>query len=282
MNDIQVSTNIQMSQSLISLNDQFEQAASRNVRSYIEANFAGHQFTATEKLSMVKMEQLKLIGDLTLAEILLRGQVINEIEAQGLWSSHPMGFSSMEEAAEAQGISQSEYSSIRDLCNTIFPYLAAQAYNIADLWESIGKSKFRELIPLLMRAITDEESRSQRVEQIFENEMNDIFASAMSAGETLTDEAARGVLVNQLIEAGQLPVRELRQRLRPERHTSVPGYRLSYHNNQDIVMFIVDSDQDDLLRRRLRGYTDITPLSQEDASHLPELRLLRRYLLESG
>jgi len=275
---IVVSTNPQMSQQLTSLNDQFERAARQNVQTYLETIGDQNAFTVTEKRALVKLEQLKLIGDLTLAEILLRGQVIAEIEAQGLWNTHPMGYSSMEEAAEAQGISQSEYSNIRDLNEIIFPYLAQRDYNIADLWESIGKSKFRELIPLLKRAITGEESRSQRVEDIFENEMNDIYATASAAGENITEEGAREILLDQLVEAGQLPVRELRQRIRPERTPSIEGYAVPYRNNRAIVTMVVDQDQYEMLNRRLSGYTDIVQVSRDDIRRSPMFGELARYL----
>ncbi|MHA1279479.1 MAG: hypothetical protein ACTSQ8_19945 [Candidatus Helarchaeota archaeon] len=189
-----------------------------------------------------------------------------------------MQFGSMEEAAQAQGISTSEYSNIRDLCSIVFPYLTTHGYNVADLWESIGKSNFRELIPLLKRAITGTESRSGRVEQIFENEMNDIFATARVAGDNITGEAARVVLIDQLIEAGQLPVRELRQRIRPERTPSMEAYQLPFRNNRNVIMIIANEDQRELLGRRLTGYIDITPVTQAEAAISPMFRELAAYL----
>lgn len=276
---LSVSTNTQMSQRLISMNEQFERAAQQNVQTYLESVGQGQDFTITEKRALVKLEQLKLIGDLTLAEILLRGQVIAEIEAQGLWNTHPMGFSSMEEAAEAQGISQSEYSNIRDLNEIIFPYLTDAGYNIADLWESIGKSKFRELIPVLKRAITGEQSRSRRVEAIFEQAMDDIHASAQTNGETITEDIARDILINQLIDAGQLPVRELRQRMRPERNPNLQGYQLPYQDNRTILMVVVDSDQQELISNRLQGRLEIIEVSPDQAARSPQLRQIGQFLI---
>jgi hypothetical protein len=274
-----ISTNPQMSQQLISMNEQFERAARQNVQAFLENASDNGSFTITEKRALVKLEQLKLIGDLTLAEILLRGQVIAEIEAQGLWNTHPMGYSSMEEAAAAQGISQSEYSNIRDLNETIFPYLAQQNYNIADLWESIGKSKFRELIPILKRAITGEESRSQRVEAIFENKLNDIYASAQTNGEQVTEDEARTILIDQLVEAGQLPVRELRQRMRPERRPTLQGYRLPFQENRTILMVVLDPNQQEMINRRLDGYIEIRQVTQDDILRSPQIRQLGQFLL---
>jgi hypothetical protein len=278
-NSLTLSTNVHMSQQLISMNDQFERAARQNVHTYINTLGNDQDFTITEKQALVKLEQLKLIGDLTLAEILLRGQVIAEIEAQGLWNAHPMGFSSMEEAASAQGISQSEYSNIRDLNEIIFPYLVGAGYNIADLWESIGKSKFRELIPLLKRAITNEESRSQRVEHIVENGLNDIFASAHASGQQLTEDEAREILIDQFIDAGRLPVRELRQHIRPERRLSLQGYRLPYRDGQSILMVLFDQEQQEIVNQRLGGYIDITQITHDDVMHSPQLGHIRELLL---
>lgn len=276
-NPLAISTNGILSNKLLSLNNRLEQAARHNVSQWLENN--PHQsFTITEKRAMVKLEQLKLAGDLTLAEIILRGEIIREIEAHGLWSSHPMGYSSMEEAAEAQGISTSEYSNIRDLTETIFPYLVNMGYNIAELWEDIGKSNFRELVPILKRSITEQVSRSNRVEQIFENEMNDIFATASAQGEQITTDTARQILITQLLEAGQLPVRALRQRIRPDRTHALEAYRLPYRNDRNVVMMVADADQIELLNRRMSGYIDMVPVSEDDMRHSPMLRELGQYL----
>jgi hypothetical protein len=275
---IAVSTNAAMSNSLMALDDQFEQAARREVQAYLERT--GSAFTQTERYALIKFEKLKLISNLTLAEIMLRGRTIQEIETQGLWSAHPGQYGSMEEAASAQGISASEYSNIRDLCEIIFPFLSQAGYNIADLWETIGKSNFRELVPILKRTITDEASRSARVEAIFTNEMNDIVASAQVMGEAISDQDAREILVNQLIEAGQLPVRELRQRIRPERIPSLEAYQLSYDGNRTILMVVADDDQSQLLQSRLRGHIDIVTLTQDQARHTPVICELVRSIVE--
>jgi len=276
-NQLVISTNGVLSNQLLGLNERLEQAARRNVRQWMEAN--PHQsFTITEKRAMVKMEQLKLAGDLTLAEIILRGDIIREIESHGLWSSHPMGFSSMEEAASAQGISSSEYSNIRDLTDTIFPFLTDMGYNIAELWEDIGKSKFRELVPILKRIITDEPSSSRRVEQLFVSKLDNIFATASAEGNHINEDQARHTLIDQLLEAGTLPVLELRQRIRPERTLSMSAYQLPAHNNNHIVMMVIDTDQIQNLSRRLNGFINLAPISQEDILYTSIGRQLRELL----
>ena len=276
-NAIQISTNGEVSARLNSMLQSFESAAQQNVQAFMETTGA-NGFTITERRALVKLEQLKLIGDLTLAEVMLRGEVIRQIENEGLWSSHPMQFGSMEEAAAAQGISQSEYSNIRDLCDTIFPYLTVSGYNVPMLWEEIGKSKFRELIPILKRAITNEESRSERIETIFENEIDDIMATAAATGEPITELQARATMVDQMIEAGTLPVRELRQRIRPERTASMSAYRVPYLGDRQIYMFIVDTDQRELLNRRLTGYMDVIPVDAAEARRSEIVRNIVSYL----
>jgi len=270
--DIPISTNIQMSNCLHTMNDQFEQAARHNVQIYLNTIGEEQSFTYNEQKAMVKLEQLKLIGDLTLAEVLLRGQVIREIEAYGYWSTHPMGFSSMNEAAQAQGISQSEYSNIRDLTEVIFPYLNTNGYNIADLWESIGKSKFRELIPILKRVITNERSRSNRVEAIFENAMDDIHATTLVQGENITDETAREILVAQLIEEGQLPVREIRRRMHRNQTPSIQAYHFPFRNNQAVVLMMINEDQEENLNESLGGHIALHHLTQKEVGNLDLLQ----------
>ena len=78
-NAIQISTNAQISARLNAMLDSFESAAQQNVQAYMDAT-GNNAFTITEKRALVKLEQLKLIGDLTLAEVMLRGEVIRQIE----------------------------------------------------------------------------------------------------------------------------------------------------------------------------------------------------------
>jgi hypothetical protein len=276
-NQLTISTNNVLSNQLLGLSERLEQAARRNVHQWLEQN-PQQSFTITEKRAMVKLEQLKLTGDLTLAEIILRGDIIREIESHGLWSSHPMGYGSMEEAATAQGISISEYSNIRDLTDIIFPFLTDMGYNIAELWEDIGKSKFRELVPILKRIITDEPSSSRMVEQLFTSELDNIFATASAQGNQITEDQARHTLIDQLLEAGTLPVRELRQRIRPERAPTTNAYQLPSQNNNHIVMMVIDTNQIRNLIRRLNGFIDIRPISQEDILYTSIGRQLREVL----
>jgi len=264
---LDISSNRLFSTQLLSLNERLEQAALHNLQHYLD-NHPNQSFTVAEKQAIVKMEKLKLAGDLTLAEVVLRGEIIREIEIFGYWSAHPLGFNSIEEAAESQGISPSEYSNIRDLNDIIFPYLTRVGYNIAELWEEIGKSKFRELVPLLKRAITNEASRSRRVESIFEDEINQIFASASTMDEGLSETEARQILVEQLLEAGSLPVRELRRVISPQPSTLLEAWQMPYSDNKNLIVMVLDANQLTNLMHRLDGYIDFNEISQEDMQDL--------------
>jgi len=277
-NAIAISTSRSLSNEILTLKERFEQEARLQVSEYLETD--GRQFTQTEKYAMVKLQQLKMIKSLTLAKVILMGEVIQEIEAHGLWSAHPMGYQSMEEAAKDQGISLSEYSNIRDLTQIIFPYLQEAGYTIAEQWERIGISKFRELIPVLKRAITGTESRSERVEAVFNNEMDDIYATASVAGDDMNDIAARQLVVDTFIQRGELPVTELRRHLRPERTPSLMGWRVPYRGNQSIFMMVVNEDQEQMLSRRLNGYMDVTPVQRDEMSRSQVIREIGRYFTQ--
>jgi len=261
---IDASSNALMANYLSHFEGQAERAARQNLQIAIDA--AGINlgtYTQPELRAIIKLEQLKLIGDLGLAEVLLRGKIIREIENEGLWSIHPNRYASMQEAAKDQGISTSEYSNIRDLYNIVFPYLSEQmGVNLAEAWEEIGKSNFRELCPTLVRIITGNPSSSRRVEAVYNNLMEDIEASNAAEGMTMTEEEVRRILVERLLEAGHLPNRQLRQRIRPERPSLVTIHVVEYHRDgrpQKVLVSLVDEQQFAVLQRRLDGQIRLRP-----------------------
>jgi hypothetical protein len=217
---------------------------------------------------MIKMEQLKLIGDLGLAEVLLRGKLIQEIENEALWSIHPNQYPSMQEAAKDQGISPSEYSNIRNLYNIVFPYLTqVLGLNLAEIWEEVGKSNFRELCPYLVRAITGETSSSRNVEGAYATLIDDLQASNAASGITMTAEQVQQAVIEQLLEAGQLPNRQLRARIRPERPSSFPAHVVDYdHNGRPVkvVIALVDEEQYAYLGRKLEGSLRVIPTQMRE------------------
>jgi hypothetical protein len=234
---IQASSNTMIADYLFRFEAESEQAAAHNLQNALEiAGVDLEAYTQPERRAMIKMEQLKLIGDLGLAEVLLRGKLIQEIENEALWSIHPNQYPSMQEAAKDQGISPSEYSNIRNLYNIVFPYLTqVLGLNLAEIWEEVGKSNLRELCPYLVRAITGETNSSRNVEHAYAALVDDVQASNEASGTTMTVEQIQQAVIEELLEAGQLPNRQLRTRIRPERPASFTAHVVDYdHNGRQI------------------------------------------------
>ena len=255
------SSNALMANFLLDTEARSEQAARQNLMTLLESHgISPDAYTTPQLRAMVKLEQLKLVGDLELEAILLRGRIIQQIENEGLWSIHPNQYASMQEAAVANGLSLSEYHDIRLLYNIVFPYLTQTlGLNLPQAWEEVGKSNFRDLTPVLVRIITGHSSSSRHVEETSERLLNDIAATYQAAGQDVTEEEIQMEAVGQLIERGQLPNRELRQVLRPDRTPSFPSYITEIvHEGQTrkLVISLVDEDQLTVFRRRLGTYTD--------------------------
>jgi hypothetical protein len=251
-----------------------EQAARQNLETAMfAAGMDPDAYTDPERRAIVKLEQLKLIGDLSLAEVLLRGKIIKEIEDDALWSIHPNRYATMQEAATAQGFSISEYSNIRDLYNIVFPYLTnVLGMNLALVWEEVGKSNLRELTPYLVRAITGENSQSHNVEDFIDRMTEEIAASAEVSDIPISDEQVQQEIVQQLMTTGRLTNREVRQRIRRGNTARIPVYVLELNNAdipQKIVVSVVDEDQYGLIQRRLRGVIQPTPTIIQDFRRSP-------------
>jgi hypothetical protein len=264
------SSNAMLANSLTNFEVQSERAARQNLEAALTAiGSSPDAYTGPEIRAMVKLEQLKLIGDLGLAEVLLRGKLIQEIEREALWSVHPNQYGSMQEAAKSQGISLSEYSDIRQLYNIVFPYIAEHmGADLALMWEEIGKSNFRELTPYLVRAITNQPNQSTNVENTFAALMDDITATNAAAGTEMTDEEVRHQVVEQLLEAGHLTNRQMRERVRPERTPSIPAMTVDYSegDRRRLVIAHITEDQYTMMQRRLNGYIEFMPVSMGDLS----------------
>lgn len=259
---LQASSNGLMANYLSQFEIQSERAANQNLNTALESlNINRNAYTQPELRAMIKLEQLKLIGDLGFAEVLLRGKLIKEIEDEGLWSVHPNRYASMKEAAKDQGISLSEYSNIRNLYNIVFPYLSGKlGLNLAEIWEEVGKSNFRELCPYLVRAITGEPSSSRHVESAYSALREDLEASNSASGITMTEEELRRAGVEQLMEAGHLTNRQLRARIRPERPRSFTVHVVdTIHNGtpKKVLVSLVDDEQYAVIQRRLGGHAHL-------------------------
>ena len=190
---------------------------------------------------------------------------MDDIENRALYSVHPNGYTTLDEMARDQGISVSELSQVRDLTRIIFPYLEEEmGMAIPEIWEEIGKSNFREMVPVLKGLIEGvDDNTKASVADAVERLMNDAEASLM-ATRTIEgiepeppedDEVIRAAITN-LIEAGaSMTNRNLRQTIRPERTESLEPTVVRYNNRRLIVM-TADEDQYTLFQRKMGSYID--------------------------
>ena len=156
------STDLSLSTTFMGLQNAIEATAQRNV----DQATAGESYTAIERRSMLICEELHLVNGMDLAAVVLRGNLIRQIRDEALYSVHPEGFQNIEQMAASIGISQSELSNIIDLTDTIFPYLTETLHmNIALVWEDIGKSNMREMVPVLKGIITGQDPNSRTVSE---------------------------------------------------------------------------------------------------------------------
>ena len=246
------SSSMQLSSALLGIETALEAAARANVQN------AGDDFTDAEKDAMTVIEELKLINGMDLAAVLLRGKLLRRIEQESLWSYHPARYGSLQEMAADQAISVSNLSNIRDLNFVIFPWMTEHGYSIPEMWEQIGMSNFRDLIPVLKTIITGEPSASASVRQSVENILNDTSATLQAAnGELPTDEEIRNAAIDDLLQTGTLVTnRELRARIRPERTPSIEMDSLLDGTGRRLIMAYVDEDQWTMIQRRLGAHIE--------------------------
>jgi hypothetical protein len=272
----QPSQNVGLATALMNLEQQFINAA--------RANLGDAVLTPAERNAVEKIEALHLIKGMDLAALQLRYKLIREIRDNALFSMDPRGYNRLEDMAEAQGISISELSNIMTLNEVIFPYLIDHMQmDVAQIWESISKSNWRDLVPILKAIITGEPSGSENVNASMAHLLDDIAATNFASNVTMTDAEIAGEAVDQLLQAGTLPSRRLRERLRPEPTPSIP---MSVIRSQGHVYVCaeVSEDQMTMISRKLHGYLELTPSDfpedrrqrQAEAARLPGLGALMR------
>ena len=234
------STSTTLSNSLFGIEERLEQAARENLA------LVQGDFTEIEKRAMLVVEELHLVNGFDLAALLMRGKLIKQIREEALFSVHPNEFQTLEQAAQSVGISQSELSNIIDLTEVIFPYLTnTLGLNVALVWEDVGKSNFRELVPVLKGLITGVNPASQSTQDAIQRILDDVIATGQISNQTLTPEQVVAQAVSNLVElGGQQTNRELRQTLRPGHTDPIPTTVLYDDNaNKRIVLVEMDEDQ---------------------------------------
>jgi hypothetical protein len=281
----QPATNTALATALAGLRDTIRGAAQANLDMVLAQDDG---FTETERQSMRLIEELRLVNGLDLAAVLHRAQILREIESTNAIANHPNGYASMQEMAQDQGISTAELSQTLALANYVFPYVQEHmGIAIAQLWEQIGKSKLRELVPVLVSIITGEESATATVRTAVERILNDTAATLRTAGEPHQEEDVRRAAVEELIENGiNLTTRQLRQHIRPERTEPIEGSIVTRNGHRVVVLEIEDDGQMDVLVRKMGGSLNTQTyqmpadarLRQQTALRTPGLREIMRML----
>jgi hypothetical protein len=233
---------------------------------------AGNGYTGPQLKAMVLFEELKLVSDMELAAVILRGFILQEIEKDASWSEHPEGFKSLKEAAQAFGTSISMLSDTKSLYDIIFPAMSALGYSIPKLWEDIGKSNFRAIVPVLRAIISGEKSKSKEV-----NEMLDkIWEEVDKGGDYDTDVDRKKAAIDNVIDAAQNTSSELGKALG---RMTVNSLILSY-GERFFLLTAMSSDEKDMMLKRFGRFMDVRFVNggEYKLEDIPEVR----QLLEAG
>jgi hypothetical protein len=133
-----LASSIVMAEALTGLRQSIHVAAEMNVNAVVE----GEYFSQTEIQAMTLIEELRQVNTLDLASVLLRAELIRQIEISNAIVNHPAGYTNMREMASDQGISLSELSNTMDWVNVIFPFITEElGLPLAQVWEREGKSR---------------------------------------------------------------------------------------------------------------------------------------------
>ena len=263
-----------LSTALLGLEVTLEAAARENLA------LAGDGFTDAEKTAMVAVEELKLVNGMDLAALLLRGKLIKYIEDNGLQTIHPDQYISMEHMAKMQGITPTEYSNIRDLYNTVFPYMQSLGFNIAQVWDEAGKSAFKEILPVVKALITGVMPGAQTAVDAVNRMLDDVAATNAVGGVEMTDEEMRETAFRSLLDlATTAPVRQVRDHIRPGHTPNLEPLVIRDHERRTIVIDVTE-EQWTMYNRLNNGHMDIQEWSvpndartrQREALQNPVLR----------
>ena len=244
-------------------------------------------FSAIELRALLYTEMLNLSKGLGYAELMVQGRIVGTMENESLHSVHPGGYTTLDELAQDQGISVSELSQVRDLTQTIFPWVQDKLNQDSSyLWNEIGKSKLRELVPIMKRAITGEVARGT-VETSYNAVVADVLATQLASDPLATPyagEALQMIVVEQLIEHGATMTNaNLRQTIRPDRTPSLePVLVRRFTNGQaESQLYMISQLTDDqmtMLERRLHGHWDPVRTTASTKGDVESIRMVRQLL----
>ena len=254
-------------------------------------------YSALEVRAMTMVEALRLTSGFDLTAIMTRGQLIQQIEQESLVSVHPGRYSTLTAMAQEQGISVGELSDTRALYGTIFPYVEnVVGLSVAQLWASVGKSVFREMVPNLMSLITGEQPAHTSVREsvitLIENATNSLVAEGQIEQGELSQEQEeqrmsqiRRRAVNDLLTLGSTSTsRQVRATLRPTRTQPLSAVMMAPFSDEGLlegegyaVMKFSGQDQLDMVRRLMGSHlvsTTINTNSEQAVEYTEKFRRL--------
>lgn len=214
----------------------------------------GDSYSVPEKRAMLIAEEIKLTNDFDLMKIIQRGKRLIQIRDEGLWSMHPNGYTSLENMSKDLGISVTELSNTITLYEVVFPWLTergGEGFDLVTLFEDIGKANLFEIIPYLRALITGEPSQSDSVNERVNEIINQI--NELAPGMDLEEITARAV--DEVLEAGRLPNRQMRAQLRPNRTPAIEALLIQQDGTWLLSAELTD-DQRVMLQRILKANMD--------------------------
>ncbi len=307
----QVSASDLYSGSLMGIHTIIEQAAAEVVRDQIVAAGGSENFSAINIQAMTAVEAFRQVSGLDLTAVMLRAYYLRMIQEQNLLANHPGHYSSLSDMAAQNGCSVSDMLATLDMVNILFPYVENQmGIPVHELWATVGKSKLKEMLPVLKTLITGENSDTESVQLAIERMMDEQYASFRADPELqeavaiMDDEhepeqnraavrerlnhVARQNIIQHLIElGGQLPIIEVRRHLRPQR--TQPIQFQTFQDGQNfIVMGSASPEQFEMMRNKMGERMETMALAlpddprarQAEAFRIPLFR--RVYALLNG
>ena len=241
-----------------------EIAAQANVNALIEES--GSQFANVEVEALVAVEALKQVNGLDLTAVLLRAHYIRTIQERNLLANHPAEYTSIDHMARDNGMSSTDLFVTLDMVNIIFPFVQDElGIPVPLFWNNLGKSKIKEMLPVLKAIITGEEpSRASTREavELFLDDVTEIERTAdpdafvrldtdvLPDAERIVlheemDQHIRRTAAERLIEQGELApnVRELRATLRPNPTDALDFLIVDQGNGSKVLVATVSEDQ---------------------------------------
>ena len=231
---------------LARLNAELGELAMLNLGEAIESK----GYTGPELLAMKTFEELRLIGGLDLASVLLKGERLKSIRELNMSVYLPGKYNSMEEAIQVEAkISRTEQSWITSLYEHVFPYVEKElGISVQEFWEDVSKSNAAEIVPHLRMIITDQPSRSEAVR----SKVKELLEEANGGDREKTKRRA----VQELISISTGTNSDVRKELRPDGTPTIP-LAVIRRNGTRFILAEVTEDQLTMLNRAFGRHLDI-------------------------